>query len=263
MDSIQDDFLNSVWVSVWDNVGHEVAACIQASVHDNVGLREGVRTSVFESVYGAHEARWLAFYRYLYEVTGLVDQTSKLSGLWELAHSAGWALPHENICWVSERHHILVRDQRGRLHCETGPACAYPDGFAIYAVYGVRVPQYVIEQPAEISVERIDAEPNAEIRRVMIERYHHGDEISGRAAFMRDAGGERLDHDERFGTLWRRNIPGDEPIVMVEMVNLTCERDGSFKRYLLRVPPNIQTAHEAVAWTFDVPAKDYAPQIES
>ena len=59
------------------------------------------------------------------------------------------------------------------------------------------------------------------------------------------------------------NIPGDEPIVMVEMVNLTCERDGSFKRYLLRVPPNIQTAHEAVAWTFDVPAKDYAPQIES
>ena len=107
MDSIQDDFLNSVWVSVWDNVGHEVAACIQASVHDNVGLREGVRTSVFESVYGAHEARWLAFYRYLYEVTGLVDQTSKLSGLWELAHSAGWALPHENICWVSERHHIL------------------------------------------------------------------------------------------------------------------------------------------------------------
>jgi hypothetical protein len=38
----------------------------------------------------------------------------------------------------------------------------------------------------------------------MIERYRHGEEVSGAAAYIRDAGGERLDRDEHYGTLWRR-----------------------------------------------------------
>jgi hypothetical protein len=142
-------------------------------------------------------------------VLGLTAQSGRLSGLWELAQSASWALPHSDICWVSERHHILRRDDRGRPHCEIGPACAYPHGWAIYAIHGVRVPEHVIERPQEITVEEIDNEWNTEIRRVMIERC---------GASMHDAGGERLDHDERYGTLWRRSFPRDEPIVMVEVV---------------------------------------------
>jgi hypothetical protein len=127
----------------------------------------------------------------------------------------------------------------------------------------VRVPAYVIDRPQEISIQRIDGEPNAEVRRVMIERYRHWEEIRGAAAFVRDAGGTRLDHDDRWGTLWRRNVPGDEPIVIVEVVNRTPERDGSFKRYWLRVPQTMTTAREAVAWTFDLPADKYRPLVET
>jgi hypothetical protein len=280
-DSVRDSVRDSVWASVWDSVLDSVGASARDSVLANVrasvwervwdrvvtnvgaNVRDSVGDSMRDSVYGAHDAGGLALYRYFHDAVGLVDQTTKLSGLWELARSAGWALPHRNICWVSERHHILSRDDRGRLHGESGPAVAYPDGWAIYAVHGVRVPGYVFERPAEISVERIDGERNAEIRRVMIDRYRHGEEVSGHAAFVRDAGGERLDHDERFGTLWRRNVPDDEPIVMIEVVNSTRESDGSSKRYWLRVPPNMTTAHEAVAWTFNVPAKDYDPKVET
>jgi hypothetical protein len=104
-------------------------------------------------------------------VVGLTEQTAKLCGSWELAQSAGWALPHENICWVSERHNILVRDERGRLHSASGPACAYPDEWAIYAWHGIRVPQHVIEAPGAITIKMIDGEANQEVRRVMIERY--------------------------------------------------------------------------------------------
>jgi hypothetical protein len=214
-------------------------------------------------VYGAHEAAWLAFYRYFHGAVGLVDETSKLSGLWELAQSAGWAAPYRNMCWVSERHCILACDEEGRLHSFVGPACAWPDGFAIYAVHGVRVPRYVIEAPQKISVEQIGGEENAEVRRVMMYRYRHGEEVSGTAAFMRDVGAERLDHDERFGTLWRRNIPDDEPVVMIEVVNSTPEPDGRFKRYWLRVPPDMTTAREAVAWTFNMLAAEYAPVKET
>ena len=123
-----------------------------------------------------------------------------------------------------------------------------------------------------ITIAHIDQETNAEIRRVLIERYRRGEEIHGAAAFIRDAGGERLDYDERYGTLWRRNFfvgagderrRDDEPIVMIEVVNRTPEPDGSFKHYWLRVPPTMRTAREAVAWTFDMRAKQYAPEIET
>jgi hypothetical protein len=248
------DFMRA---SVWDGV----RASVRESVWDSVWASVG--TILGESVYGSHDAAWLAFYRYFHDVLGLTVQTAKLSGLWELAQSAGWAAPHQNICWVSERHHILSRDDRGRLHCENGPAVAYPDGWAIYAAHGVRVPRDVIEHPSQIDIARIDKQTNAEVRRVMIDRYRHGEEVSGAAAFIRDAGSERLDHDERFGTLWRRNVPDDEPIVMIELVNSTPEPGGRRKRYWLRVPPNMTTAHEAVAWTFNVPAKDYAPKVET
>ena len=258
---VRDQVDDSVWDSVRASVGDSVWDSVEASARDRACVGARLRESVEASV--SHDAPWLAFYRYFYEVLGLTDQTGRLPGLWELAQSAGWALPHQNICWVSERHHILSCDDRGRLHCETGPACGYPDGWAIYAVHGVRVPRYVIEEPAKIDVARIGAETNAEVRRVMIERYRHGEGVSGSAAYVRDSGAKRLDHDERFGTLWRRDLPDDEPIVMIEVINSTPEPDGRFKRYWLRVPPDTKTAHEAVAWTFGVPAKDYAPTVET
>jgi hypothetical protein len=270
--SVLESMYGSVWAevaaSVWDGVRDSVAGVwdVGDSVGDSVRDRfASVWDSMQESdiVYGSHDASILAFHSYFREVLGLTAQTEKLSGLWELAQSAGWAIPCGGVCWVSERHHVLQRDDRGRLHCLTGPAVAYPDGFAIYAVRGVRVPDYVIELSRDIDVASIDAEANAEVRRVMIELYRHGEEVSGAAAYFRDAGGERLDHDERYGTLWRRNVPDDEPMVMVEVVNSTPEPDGSRKRYWLRVPPQMRTAREAVAWTFGKSPQEYAPAAET
>lgn len=123
----------------------------------------------------------------------------------------------------------------------------------------------------------IDGEVNAEIRRVMIDRYRRGEEIAGAAAYLRDSNAERLDHDDRYGTLWRKPVPGDEPITMVEVVNRTAEPDGHFKHYFLRVDPECRplfadgrfgdpqklTAHAAVASTFGCRAEDYAPTVET
>jgi hypothetical protein len=149
-----------------------------------------------------------------------------------------------------------------RLHNENY-AAVESDVENLYFWHGVLVPAFVIARPEWITIDHIDSETNAEVRRVMIERYHHGAEFHGPAAFIRFAGGERLDHDERFGTLWRRKIPGDEHIVMLEVVNATREPDGDFKRYWLRVPPNMITAREAVAWTFDVEPENYAVAVET
>ena len=66
----------------------------------------------------------------------------------------------------------------------------------LYFWHGVLVPAFVVVRPDWITVTHIDSETNAEVRRVMIERYKHGEEVHGAPAFMRDAGGKSLDHDE-------------------------------------------------------------------
>jgi hypothetical protein len=237
----------SVRASVWDSAVASVRASAGDSVRDSV--LASVRASAGDSVYGQHEAHWLAFYEYFREVCGLTEETEKLSGLTELAKSAGWALPHEHICWVSERPSLIRLDQRRRLHCEDGPAIQYPDGWAIYAIHGVRVPRGVIEDPACITVERIANERNTEVRRVMIDRYKGGKDHGGGAqAYMMDAGATLIDEvppdhphpSARGARLWRRDIPDDEPIVMVEMVDGTPQPDGGHKHYFERVHPELR-----------------------
>ena len=62
--------------------------------------------------------------------------------------------------------------------------------------------------------------------------------------------------------LQRANLP--EPVVMVEVLNSTPEPDGSFKDYWLRVPPTMETARQAVAWTFGLAdASDYELAVQT
>lgn len=84
----------------------------------------------------------------------------------------------------------------------------------------------------------------------MLDRY-------GWVRFMQDSSAKRIDHDERWGTLYRREIANDEPLVMIEVINRSPEPDGHFRHYTLRVPPTCRTALEAVAWTFDMKPAEY------
>lgn len=69
---------------------------------------------------------------------------------------------------------------------------------------------------------------------------------------------------DRFGTLYAFLIShSTEYIKVVEVVNSTPEPDGSYKHYFLRVHPRVLTAHEAVAWTFNLAPGAYNPTIET
>jgi hypothetical protein len=47
------------------------------------------------------------------------------------------------------------------------------------------------------------------------------------------------------------------------ILNSPGSRTAAFKRYWLRVPPDMTTARKAVAWTFNVPVAEYAPVKET
>jgi len=164
-DSVKASVRDSVWDSVW--------ASVWASVRDSVGdsVWASVRASVRASCYGQHDASWLGFYDFFKQVLNLDKQTSKLEGLWLLAQSANWAIPLKHICWVSERHNILRRDNDGRLHCADDIALAYPDGWGVYALHGVRMkPEYVLTPADKLDTEIILKEGNTEVRRELIRK---------------------------------------------------------------------------------------------
>ena len=234
-----------------DRVAEEVWRCVGRAIR--VGLRSA---GVDGETHGQHDAGSLMFYDFVGQVCGLGAEVEKLGGLIELAQSAGWALPYETTCWVSERTSTLHRDELGRLHSLTGPALVYPDGWAIHAVHGVRVPREVVEDSTWTTVERIEAEPNSEIRRVMMLKY-------GAARYLQESGAKLVNQSKR-GKLWRKDRKGDDPLVMVEVQNSTSEPDKTFKTYFLRVPPHIKTAAAAVAWRFGFETvRDYHPAIET
>lgn len=216
---------------------------------------DSVRASVRDSGYGSHDAYWIGFFDFFRNELNLKNETEKLQGLTELSQHAGWFLPHKNICWVAERHSVLRRDEKGRLHSLTSEAIAYPDGWKIYAVHGVRVPEKIILYPNTITINEIESENNLEIKRVMIDLY-------GQERFLKNSGALFIQED-KFGKLYKKEISNDEPLVMVKVINSTPEPDGSFKEYFLRVPPETKTAREGVAYTFEKNENDYCPFIET
>lgn len=110
-------------------------------------------------------------------------------------------------------------------------------------------------EPESISAKEALKEPNAEIRRVMIERM-------GYLRFAEEANAKVLDSDTDPGgqrRLLHINLEEDEALV-----GLSCSCPSTGHRYFLRVPPAIKTCHQAAAWLagFD-DSSLYHPVIET
>ncbi|GAB2702095.1 hypothetical protein GCM10010442_20290 [Kitasatospora kifunensis] len=225
---------------------HDAAELLRERVPAAVAA---VRLALLDAVFGQHDAAWLA----AQEAAGELD--GELAGLAQVARAAGWWWPYEEVVLLTERPTELHRDEAGRLDRADGPALAYPDGFALHVWRGMPVPADFLAGLAGLTLDRIQAEENAELRRVMLEHY-------GYDRYLTDTGAEPLHRDET-GVLWRIQLPDDEPVVMVEVVNSTPEPDGTSRTYWLRVPPRTRTARAGVAWTFGVPEEEYQPLRET
>jgi hypothetical protein len=201
---------------------------------------KGVQLNLQDIVYGSHDASWLSFYAYFREVCSLVEETNLLEGLTELAKSAGWAIPCEDICFVSERHTLLIRDGEGLLHCDTGPSVRYPDGFSVYSWHGVLIPSEWIEQKETLTADVALTWANIEQRRCAAE-------ILGWEKILQELSPVVVDQDTPdIGTLYQVDLP-DSP--NEKFLKVLC---GTGRTFVLSVPPEMKTALEANAWTYGV-----------
>jgi hypothetical protein len=273
-DNLGANLRANLWDNLWDNLRDN----LRDNLWDNLGanLRDNLRANLGEYnptwMWGQWDIPWIAFYafpdRYIRSMHK--DDQRELLYEWEdLSKSCGWWWAFKNIVFVSDRPSEIHQDETNRLHNLTGPSMAFRDGYSLWHIHGVTVPPDIIKDRSTITVTRIEKETNAEVRRVMIELY-------GQSRYLMDSGAKLIQEDE-CGKLWKKDIPDDEPLVMVEVINSTPEEDGHSKTYFLRVHPELRpfrkghpfknpqplTAHNAIASTFYKYGHEYHPLIET
>lgn len=149
----------------------------------------------------------------------------------------GWILPYENLCIICDRPLHLHLDNENRLHAEGKPAIQFADGYALYSYHGVTLPEkYGKIHPHYWESQWLLSENNAELRRVLIQGIGYDRIARELQAIELDAWAEY--------TLLKINADVDnEPIYLLKM---TCPSTGFI--HALRVPPDTQSAREAICW---------------
>lgn len=185
---------------------------------------------------------WVCYLSFFRHVVKLDLDYSKWDHYEKAAIHGGPRAMHPEFAIISDFPRVLTVDDQMRPHNETGPFCEWSDGSALFAVHGVRVPRWIIQDKKRINVEAIKGQADAEIRRVMIELYGWGN-------YLKESGAKIVDMDSL-------TLEGSAArCLMVDSFGdkVLIGTDGSTKRvYSMPVPREVETckqAHEAIMGT--------------
>lgn len=272
---------------LWDQLGGQFEGQLRGQLRGQLWgqIRDQLR-GVYSAIwsYGQTESYWASYYRFAIEHAGVTVTDRQRSGLaiWEdLARSCSLVLSWSGVTIVVDHPQALLFNEQRRLHSVVGPAISYADGYAVYAVNGVRIDPGIGEAllAGRLTTGAIRDLRNVEVRRVAIERY---ESVHGKGAYLVASGAqvlhEDVDQHGRPRKLLRIELGDDEPYVGVQVTNSSPEPDGSYKQYVLRVDPELRplprsgrpsgdgqamTCHNAVASTFGRRGEEYAPVMET
>jgi len=177
-------------------------------------------------------------------------------------------VPLEKVCLICDRPTKLSFDSEYRLHAEGEPAILFADGYSLYSYHGITLPEkygsvhprhwqaqwYLEENHSRLRKLLIEVLPSqqwqsqwlleesdAEVLRVLIQGI-------GYARACQELQATELDSWQEY-TLLRIDNTDVEPINL-----LTRTSPSTGQIHVLRVPPDIQSAHEAnllVIWDID------------
>ncbi len=166
----------------------------------------------------------------------------------QLFEHCGWIWAYENVCIVCDRPTQLFLDNEHRLHAEGKPAIQFSDGYSLYSYHGVTLPEkYGKIHPNNWQSQWILSEENAELRRVLIQGI-------GYARICQELAAQELDNWREYTLLKIDNDVDDEPVYLLKM---TCPSTGHI--HALRVPPEMQSAREAIRWVnWDIDPEEFS-----
>ena len=170
-------------------------------------------------------------------VLNCVHEQRQWPAFQSLVSECGGIFLHEKTCLVCDRPIKFSFDSENRLHAEGEPAIQFADGYSLYSYHGVTLPEkYGKLHPREWQAQWLLEENNAERRRVLIQGI-------GYARICQELNATELDYWQEYTLLEIDEGVDVEPIYLLKM---TCPSTGFI--HALRVPPNIQSAREAIRW---------------
>ncbi len=169
--------------------------------------------------------------------------------------------PLDGICLVCWGPQEMAFETVEPLHNSKGPVLRFADGYDLSYWNGVRIPTEALTAPDKLIQKGMRAlsNLNLESRRATLE-------IIGIERFASVLGGfEVLDeYVDPYGypvqlVRTKRKEPTVEDYIY--FVRVHCSSTG--RAYQLGVPPWLRSAHGALAWTFQMNANEYRPQLET
>ena len=176
----------------------------------------------------------------------------------QLFEECGCILPFEKICLICDRPLHIRFDSENRLHAEGESAIGFADGYSLYFHHGVKLPeQYGKVHPDFWEAQWILDEENSELRRLLIERIGY-DRICQQLQAV------ELDSWQEY-TLLKIDFADDtrfdyEPhAIPAYLLKMTCPSTGHI--HALRVPPEVESAKEAIRWVnWDIDPEEFSVQ---
>lgn len=147
----------------------------------------------------------------------------------------------------------IRRDEQNLIHCSDGPAIIFDDiKFNRYFWHAIEIPKIWIEEPGYLTVFLALSQENIERRRAACE-------IVGWNKILDRINCETIDRDDdaEIGELIEAFVPG---MGTQRFLRVRC---GTGRTFVLSVPPEIDTALAANAWTYDIDPQTFRPEIRT
>ncbi len=209
---------------------------------------------IYNSYGGSPLAAWNAYITFFRDVLDWENETLETFKYGEeLCLTCGWVWWHEEVCVITDRPETIRMNDENQLHCEDGPALKYRDGWSIYSWNGTTIPANWIEDKENL-------DPTTALTWENVEQRRCAAEIIGWDKVLDKLNCSVIDEnkDPEIGTLVEVDIPdiGRERFLRV--------RCGTGRNFALPVPPDVRTAVDAQAWTWNLDPSDFeAPEVRT
>lgn len=154
---VENQVKNQVWNQVWNQVENQV--------------RNQVGNFITPYFNGQFDSGYFSFYEFMFNFLKIGNPVEDLYSSFLKTTECGIIYPCDDFCVISNKpSSILISN--GQLHSNGSPAIEYNDGFRVWSLNGVRVPQYLAETPTEkLDLEFFKKEPNADVKAEFIKKY--------------------------------------------------------------------------------------------
>jgi hypothetical protein len=266
-EDIKRNVLEKIMVNVRANVGRNIWVNVRANINRNI--KEKMNIQYYnEGWYGrCDDFGWISFYDF-FERIGIV-KNQEFEKFRELVKCGIFSsLQFEKICFVSKPPIFLNRDENRKMHCTTGMAIQFADGYGPHYVHGVYFSpedfeKYVKDKKA--TGKEIISVKNAE-QRACLMKYYGFDYILNDLPnlVILERKKQIINNKEREYILYEFDIDSERKLRWRLLREPDFSTDRDFFISLSANREQTKTIQGALAWSygFEKP-EEYSPEIET